>query len=229
MRVLLTGASGFVGRAALRRLQGDGADVVALVRAPVTDLARSTRTICIGTRWDATDFGVALAHVATVVHLAARVHVMRDTVSDPLAAFRMVNVAATLNLARQAAASGVKRFVFVSSVKVNGEYTPPGSAFSETDASAPQDAYGRSKYEAESGLRQLGADTGMEIVIIRPPLVYGAGVKGNFAALVRAVQRGWPLPLGVVHNRRSLVALDNLVDFVAPACPIRARPIGRFL
>jgi nucleoside-diphosphate-sugar epimerase len=139
---------------------------------------------------------------------------MRDIEVDPLIAFRSVNVEGTLNLARQAAAAGVKRFVFVSSVKVNGEITEPGRAFTEADAPDPQDAYGQSKHEAEQGLRQTAIDTGMEVVIIRPPLVYGPGVKANFAALMRAVQRGWPLPLGAVHNQRSLVALDNLVDFI---------------
>jgi nucleoside-diphosphate-sugar epimerase len=139
---------------------------------------------------------------------------MHDTVADTLMAFRAVNVDGTLNLARQAAALGVKRFVFISSVKVNGESTPPGREFTEADAPNPQDAYGQSKHEAEQGLRQLSADTGMEVVIIRPPLVYGPGVKANFAALMRAVQRGWPLPLGAVHNQRSLVALSNLVDFI---------------
>ena len=139
---------------------------------------------------------------------------MEDTEADPLTAFRAVNVDGTLNLARQAAAAGVKRFLFVSSVKVNGESTPPERAFTEADAPNPQDAYGQSKHEAEQGLRQLSADTGMEVVIIRPPLVYGPGVKANFATLMRAVQRGWPLPLGAVHNQRSLVGLDNLVDFI---------------
>jgi nucleoside-diphosphate-sugar epimerase len=131
-----------------------------------------------------------------------------------LGEFRRVNVDSTLNLARQAAAVGVRRFVFVSSVKVNGEATLPGQAFTERDAPAPQDPYGQSKDEAEIGLRELAADTGMEVVIIRPTLVYGLGVKANFAALMRAVQRGWPLPLGAVHNQRSLVALDNLVDLI---------------
>jgi nucleoside-diphosphate-sugar epimerase len=139
---------------------------------------------------------------------------MEDTEADPLTAFRAVNVDSTLNLARQAATAGVKRFVFISSVKVNGESTQPGRAFTDADAPNPQDAYGQSKHEAEQGLRQFRADTDMEVVIIRPPLVYGPGVKANFAALMRAVQRGWPLPLGMVHNQRSLVALDNLVDFI---------------
>jgi nucleoside-diphosphate-sugar epimerase len=161
-----------------------------------------------------TDWSAALGAQDIVIHLAARVHVMSDTAADPLTAFRLVNVQGTLNLARQAATAGVKRFVFLSSVKVNGEYTLPGQAFAESDAPKPQDGYGISKHEAEQGLRQLAVDTGMEVVIIRPPLVYGPGVKANFASLMRAVQRGWPLPLGAVHNQRSLVALDNLVDFV---------------
>jgi nucleoside-diphosphate-sugar epimerase len=161
-----------------------------------------------------TDWSIALEGVAVVVHSAARVHVMHDTEADPLAAFRAVNVEGTLNLARQAAAAGVKRFVFVSSVKINGESTQLGRAFTEVDLPNPQDAYGQSKHEAEQGLRQLSTDTGMKVAIIRPPLVYGPGVKANFASLMRAVQRGWPLPLGAVHNQRSLVALDNLVDFI---------------
>jgi len=161
-----------------------------------------------------TDFSEALAGITTVVHLAARAHIMRDTAADPLTAFRAVNVEGTLNLARQAVESGVKRFVFVSSIKVNGEATKLGMPFSADDMPAPLDPYGVSKMEAEQGLRQIAAETGMEVVIIRPPLVYGPGVKANFAALMRAVQRGWPLPLGAVHNQRSLVALDNLVDFI---------------
>ena len=160
------------------------------------------------------NWAMAFAGVDAVVHLAARVHVMNDTEVDPLAAFRIVNVDGTLNLARQAAAAGVKRFVFLSSVKVNGEVTVFGQSFRADDEPAPMDPYGVSKMEAEKGLRALAVETGMEVVIIRPPLVYGPGVKANFAALMRAVQRGWPLPLGAVRNQRSLVALDNLVDFI---------------
>jgi UDP-glucose 4-epimerase len=147
-----------------------------------------------------------------VVHLAARVHVMRDSAADPLAAFRAVNVDGTLNLARQAAAAGVKRFVFLSSIKVNGE----GSEvpYLESDSPAPLDPYAISKWEAEQGLREIAAQTGMEVVILRPPLVYGPGVKANFARLIRAVERGWPLPLGAIDNRRSLLFLGNLVDAI---------------
>ena len=140
---------------------------------------------------------------------------MNDRAADPLAEFRRVNVAGTLNLARQAVAAGAKRLVFVSSVKVNGEATLPGQPFKPDDTFVPQDPYGRSKFEAEVGLRALAAETGLEVAIVRPPLVYGPGVKANFAAMVRWLSLGVPLPLGaVVHNRRSLVALDNLVDLL---------------
>jgi nucleoside-diphosphate-sugar epimerase len=161
------------------------------------------------------DFRHMLAGVDAVVHLAARVHIMEERAADPLAAFRAVNTSGTLNLARQAAETGVRRFVFVSSVKVNGEETTPGSPFRHDDLPNPEDPYGISKREAEDGLLELAAQSGMDVVIVRPPLVYGPGVKANFAAMMRAVQRGLPLPLGAVtHNRRSLVALDNLVDLL---------------
>lgn len=152
--------------------------------------------------------------VDVVVHCAARAHVMHDELANPLTEYRRVNVQGTENLARQAAAAGVRRFVFISSVKVNGEATQPGQPFTPADAPAPQDDYGLSKHEAEQALWQVARDTGMEVVIIRPPLVYGPGVKGNFARMVQWVRQGVPLPLGAVHNRRSLVALDNLVDFI---------------
>jgi nucleoside-diphosphate-sugar epimerase len=139
---------------------------------------------------------------------------MRDSAADPLTEFRKVNVESTLELARQAAKCYVKRFIFISSVKVNGEQTQPGHPFRPNDAPAPQDPYGISKMEAEAGLRTIAQQTGMEVVIIRPPLVYGPGVKANFASMVKWLQRGAPLPLGAIHNRRSLVALDNLVDLI---------------
>jgi len=139
---------------------------------------------------------------------------MKDEVSDPLAEYRRVNVDGTLNLARQAATAGVKRFIFISSIKVNGEQTPLGQPFTAEDTPAPEDAYGISKWEAEQGLLQLATETGMGVVIIRPPLVYGPGVKGNFANMIKLVAKGLPLPLGAIHNLRSLVSVDNLVDLI---------------
>lgn len=213
MTILLTGATGLLGRACCARLTRDGANARVAVRAKATDLMTSDISVTCDLQ-SVLDWGSVLTGVDMVIHLAARVHVMHDTSTDPLAEFRAVNVDGTLNLARQAAAAGVKRFVFISSIKVNGEVTQPGRMFTETDRPAPQDPYGISKMEAEVGLRQIALETGMEVVIIRPPLVYGPGVKANFAALMRAVQRGWPLPLGAIHNQRSLIGLDNLVDFI---------------
>jgi nucleoside-diphosphate-sugar epimerase len=160
------------------------------------------------------DWQEALTDVDVVVHAAARVHVMNEVALDPLAAFREVNVEATLNLARQAAKSGVKRFIFISSIKVNGEVTEPGVVYRADDEPAPLDPYGISKLEAEQGLKLLAASTGMEVVIIRPVLVYGPGVKANFLSMMRWLYRGVPLPFGAVHNLRSLVAIDNLVDLI---------------
>jgi len=211
--ILITGATGFVGKAACEHAVHHGLSVKGALRIR-GQVPSCIEPLVVGEINGMTDWGSALRDVNVIVHLAARVHVMHDTATDPLTAFRSVNVDGTLNLARQAAAAGVKRFVFVSSVKVNGESTPPGRAFTEADAPNPQDAYGQSKHEAEISLRHLSAATGMEVVIIRPPLVYGPGAKANFAALIHAVQRGWPLPLGTVNNQRSLVAMDNLVDFI---------------
>jgi nucleoside-diphosphate-sugar epimerase len=210
MKVLVTGANGFVGQALCARLDQAGHQVVPCVRRPggMSD-EKVVGDIDGATRWTE-----AVEGCQTVVHLAARVHVMHDKAADPLDEFRRANVVGTLNLARQAAAAGVRRFVFISSIKVNGESTTPGHPFTERDAPAPQDAYGVSKSEAEQGLQALARETGIELVIIRPPLVYGPGVRANFLALVRAVARGLPLPLAAVDNRRSLVGLDNLVDFI---------------
>ena len=160
------------------------------------------------------DWSAAVLKQDAVIHAAARVHVMKDQMSNPLAGYRCVNVDGTLQLAKQAAAAGVKRFIFISSVKVNGEATLPGIPFSAEDAPAPLDPYGVSKLEAEQGLREISAQTGMEVVIVRPPLVYGPGVKANFASMMLWVARGVPLPLGSIRNSRSMVALDNLVDLL---------------
>lgn len=209
-RVLVTGANGFVGRAVMRRLSADGAwRIRGAVRGDAT-LPAEVERIAVGTIGRDTDWAAAVAGTNAVVHLAARVHVMRDNAADPREAFREVNLRGTLGLARAAAAAGVSRFVFVSSIKVNGE----AGRFTEADVPAPVDPYGMSKLEAETGLRQLAAETGMEVVVVRPPIVYGPGVKANFDALLRAVRRGVPLPLRSIDNRRSMVAVDNLGDFL---------------
>ena len=219
--VLITGASGFVGGALVRRLAGPNhwPGVVRMaLRRPDPRLPAAVESAILGEFTSETDWRAALQGVQCVIHLAGRAHILRDTAVDPLAEYRRVNVDATRNLARQAAANGVARLVFMSTIKVNGEVTAPGSAFREDDSQmhlpAVFDPYSRSKLEAELSLCAIGLQSGMEIVIIRPPLIYGPGVKANFAALVRAVARGIPLPLGAVKNARSLIGLDNLVDFV---------------
>lgn len=214
MTTLVTGASGFVGQVLCRRLHRDGIAVRGAVRTLKVPQGE-TEHVAIGCLASETDLTTALRNVDQVVHLAARVHVMNDKSSDPWAEFRRVNVDGTVNLASQAAAAGVKRFVFLSSIKVNGEWTEAGRPFTADDIPAPEDPYGVSKYEAEQLLRQIAAETGMEVVIIRPPLVYGPGVKANFEAMMRWLARGVPLPLAAVtENCRSLVALDNLVDLI---------------
>lgn len=202
----------------MRRLSSEpGVTLRCAVRHNSNKIAASTERLLISDLSGATDWGRAVSGTDAVVHAAARVHVMRNAGDDPLAEFRRVNVDGTINLARQAVQAGARRFVFISSIKVNGEETQPGAYYSADDLPAPVDPYGQSKHEAEVGLRQLAADTGLEVVIIRPPLVYGPGVKGNFLALLRWVSREIPLPFAAVKNERSLIALDNLVDLIVAA------------
>jgi nucleoside-diphosphate-sugar epimerase len=197
--IAVTGATGFIGSALVSEL--------ATRQFNVHQVARSS---------------IEMAGAKCVLHCAARAHIMRDESFDPLTEYRQVNVQGTLNLARQAAAKGLRRFVFLSSVKVNGDRTDglsrfarnDGRAFTANDAPAPEDAYGLSKWEAEQGLWKIASQTGMEVVVVRPPLVYGAGVKGNFARLLDLVCSGVPLPLAAVNNLRSFIGLDNLVDLL---------------
>ena len=221
MKVLVTGASGFVGQALIKSLLLDSYEVRGLVRQSSTALPSAAEQVVIGDLVDltlsssSTVLREAFKGVDAVVHTAARVHVMNDKASNPLDEFRKVNLNATLVLARLSAASGVKRFVFLSSIKVNGEMTSSDQVFTPDDLHIPDDPYGLSKYEAEKGLLSLMQETNMEVVIIRPPLVYGPGVKGNFASMIKWMSKPLPLPFGAIHNQRSLVALDNLVSFIS--------------
>lgn len=212
MKVLVTGANGFVGRALCEALRRAGHEVVAGVRRPSGLPGEQILPALEDTAaWD-TAAGLACD---VVIHLAARVHVMQEQAGDPAALYRSANTTATLALARAAARAGARRLIFLSSIKVNGEHSEPGRPFTAMDRPSPQDPYGVSKLEAELGLHRVASETGLEVVVIRPPLVYGPGVKANFASLMRAVSRGLPLPLGAAtDNRRSLVALDNLVDLL---------------
>ena len=225
MNITLTGTTGFVGSALLPALS-QHYQTRPITRAEFGDLLPTT------------DYTAALTHADVVIHLAARVHIMHDTAADPLEEFRRTNTAGTLNLARQAATAGTRRFIYLSSIKVNGEHTQPGQPFTAPMASTTlsqrtralsvhtersrsvvegqtnRDYYAQSKQEAEQALHQLALETSMEVVIIRPPLVYGPGVKANFLSMMHWLHKGIPLPLGSIHNQRSLVALPNLIDLI---------------
>lgn len=217
MKILVTGASGFIGRSVCEQMNSGDVEIVPVVRTP-DKAASGSNSIVVPDIGPDTAWREHLGEVDLVIHTAARVHAMNDTSADQPEAYRRINVAGTLNLARQAAQVGVKRFVFLSSIKVNGDNTTPGRPFRADDEPNPGDAYGRSKHEAEVGLRELARAGGMEVVIIRPPLVYGPGVKANFLAMMRWVHKGLPVPFGELRNRRSLAALDNLVDLVKTCC-----------
>lgn len=209
---LVTGANGFVGGEIVRQLREQGVSVRSAVRRAIGDDAVSVGDIGPDTDWSA-----ALAGVDRVIHCAARVHQMDDRAADPLAAFHAVNRDGTAALARQAVAARVKRLVFLSSIKVNGETTRDRGPFTAEDAPAPQDPYGQSKWQAEQALHAIAAETGLEVVVIRPPLVYGPGVRANFARMVAWVARGRPLPFGLCRNQRSLVAVTNLASLAIAA------------
>ncbi len=212
MIVLVTGANGFVGRALCAEL----VERKYSVRGVVRDLSKRDENGCEVVKVTgidaATKWTVAMKGVDTIIHLAARVHVMCDTVADPLVEFRRVNTAGTEHLARCAAASGVKRLLYVSSIKVNGESTHGDKKFTETDSPNPQDPYGVSKWEAEQALHRVADETGLEVVILRPPLVYGPSVKGNFAQMLAIVAKRIPLPFASINNHRDLLYVGNLAD-----------------
>jgi len=215
-RILVTGASGFVGQALVAHLVGlDSNEVVAMMRASPANRLAGARYVAAGDMTAGRLGAATLEGVEVIVHAAARVHVLNDDKAKSAIEFDRVNVTATLELAHQAVAAGVRRFVFLSSIGVNGVQTDIGKPFTEADPPNPHNPYADSKLKAEQGLLLLSEQSGLELVIIRPPLVYGPGVRANFAALMRAVQRGWPLPLACVHNLRSMVAMDNLVSFIA--------------
>ncbi len=226
MRVLVTGASGFVGRALLGRLGAFGHVPIAATRG--VRIAGVEHRI-VGDLGPRTDWSAALEGVDAVVHLAARAHLMRDPAADPPAAYSVTNVAGTRQLAETAARSGVRRLVFLSTAKVNGEATPSDRPFRDTDPPAPRDAYAVSKWQAEQALAEIAANTGLEVVILRPPLVYGPGVGANFRSLLRACDSPLPLPFGALENRRSLIYVDNLADAICRALAHPAAAGGRFL
>lgn len=209
--ILITGASGFVGRALCAGLSRHGIRPKAVVRT-YQNFDTPVEFVRVDAINGSTEWGPDLIGVDVVIHLAARVHVMKDLSTDPLSEFRKVNVEGTEHLARCAAASGVKRIVYVSSIKVNGEGTRSGSCYTEQDLPCPSDPYGVSKWEAEQALCRVAAETGLEVVVVRPPLIYGAEVKGNFALMAKSILKGVPLPFASVKNLRSLVYIENLVE-----------------
>jgi UDP-glucose 4-epimerase len=210
MKIAVTGVTGFIGNHLLKKLSAEKLVIIGRRNVGLPDAMFYQCTLS-----ENTDFGSALDSVSVVIHCAARAHIMNDDAQDPLAEFRKVNTLGTLNLAKQAVAAGVKRFIYISTIKVNGESTAMGSSYKASDNSAAIDPYGQSKAEAEQQLLVLGKSSGMEIVIIRPPLVYGEGVKANFASLMNLVGKGLPLPFRSINcNKRSMVSVYNLVDLI---------------
>ena len=209
MKILVTGATGFIGSAVCQQLTGHN-----VIMTSRSDPSEKTDKFFKKTISSTTDFSSCLEGVEVIVHTAARVHQMEESSNDPFVEFMEINCFATLNLAKQAVNAGVKRFIFLSSTKVNGDKTKEGKIFRFDDVPISQDPYGVSKFEAEKGLFQIARESNIEIVIIRPPLVYGPGVKANFHSLLMFAKRGLPFPLGSVKNKRSFVALDNLIDLI---------------
>ena len=213
MKIALTGSTGFLGKELLIKLGNKDVEIIQIGRSE--DKKNNPDYVYIKDFGSSSQFNLGIHKCDVVIHCAARVHCMNDNPSNPLEKFRDVNTYGTFNLAQQAAHAGAKRFIFISTIKVNGESTDLGLPFKSDDAFVPTDPYALSKYEAEIGLRKIAIETGMEVVIIRPPLVYGPGVKANFASMMKWMNKGVPLPLGgIKENKRSLVSLDNLVDLI---------------
>jgi nucleoside-diphosphate-sugar epimerase len=211
MKILVTGATGFIGNKLCQALSAHGDTVFAVARRQVA--IDTNITVINKVLSKETDWHDCLKDIDVVIHLAGRAHVMNDVSENPYQAYADINIDATKHLAKQAVLSGVKRFIYLSSIKVNGERTKD-VAFSETDSPQPKDDYGTTKCEAEKVLNNIARQTGMDVVIIRPPLVYGAGVKANFKSLIKLAQLNIPLPFGAIDNKRSLVFIENLIDFI---------------
>lgn len=213
MLLLITGSTGFIGSSLTQHLHQKGYSIIAAMRQINDSFSPDIKQVSVTDLLPSTNWTYAINKVDTIIHLAARAHILKDQATDPLASFRETNTYTTLNLAQQAANAGIRRFIFISSIRVNGNQTYAKS-FTAEDIPTPTESFAISKHEAEIGLRQIAAKTGMEVVIIRPPLVYGANAPGNFGQLIKTVARGIPLPLGDIHNQRSLVALPNLIDLI---------------
>lgn len=228
MKILVTGASGFVGVPLSRHLLTIGHQVVGAVRShySLPPVSSKIQMKVIGDIDERSDWRDCLSGVECVIHLANRAHVMCEQSKNPLALYRKVNTEGTLNLARQAAEMGVRRFIFISSIKVNGESSSSGQVLTPRDQYIPLDPYGLSKYEAELGLKLVAQKTGLEVVVIRPPLIYGPGVKANFLRMMSWVEKGVPLPLGSINNQRSMLGLDNLINFIE-VCLTHADAVGQ--
>lgn len=229
LKLLITGATGFVGRELLQQLaKGSIYQLRAAVRNNIENLPADVLAYRIGNIDADTDWHKPLAECRTVIHTAARAHIMNDTAQNPLTEFRRVNVEGTLNLARQAIDAGVKRFIFISSIKVNGE-GESNRVYHFNDPVAPEDDYGLSKWETEQGLKALCSKSVMELVVIRPPLIYGPGVKGNLELLAKVIDKGLPLPFGAIKNQRDMLSLNNLIDLIKTCIEHPAAPGQVFL
>jgi nucleoside-diphosphate-sugar epimerase len=213
-KILVTGGSGFIGKAICENLKKNNYKINITSRQNIVKNLNGVKVYNVNKIDINTNWVQALEEVSCVIHCAARTHVLNNNKKNSLSSFRKINVEGTLNLAKQASANGVKRFIFLSSIKVNGERTEKSSIFRYNDTPKPEDSYGISKWEAEKGLWKISKQTGLEVVIIRAPLVYGPGVKGNLRRLIKLIKSRIPLPFSLIENQRSLIGIDNLVDLI---------------